>query len=144
MTLCLTTFAKAEPAYLPRIVPICHIYTLPSGDEVCGYADVDEWKEVLEADAELVALRAILIEEKDRARILSEQKLLLEEKIKLHLHTNDLLSKRKIALTDELIKLDEKYQNERVKPRWGSPLAWGIASVSTAVLAGFLINSLLD
>ena len=61
---CLAATSAAEP-YRPQVVPQCEVYDLADGREVCGYvvkqADgtetLDQWKEVLRVDAELVVLR---------------------------------------------------------------------------------------
>lgn len=141
--LCLRA-ASAEPLYIPKIIPVCAVFVLPSGDEICGYKDLDDWKKVLEADAELVAIRVELAAEKERSSLLEQREETWRKQVRLHAHSIELLEGRKKALTDELIKLDEKYQNERVKPRWGNPLAWALAAVSTSVLAGVLVAKLVD
>jgi hypothetical protein len=143
-----------EPGDLvaPAIVPQCLVYRVPLG-QVCGYlvatpdgaeaAGMEQWRDVLRADAELVATR-------ESVRLLTQKADLLFGQ------TQDLLAAftamktavaalegRNAQLMRDLIEKDRLYQNERVKPRFGSPLAWTTAAVLGAVLAGYLGHDLL-
>jgi len=131
-------FSDEQPKYEPKIVPKCKL----SG-ELCGYT-LGEWKLVLAADAELVSKRALLAKEKDRTAALTLQADALKSQVGVYAGTQVVLVERNLKLTQDLIELDRKYQFERVRPRWGSPLAWTVAAVSTSVLAGFVISNALD
>jgi len=138
-----TTSAHADDVYVAKIAAPCRLYTLASGQQICGYADIEDWKKVLVVDLELSSLR-----EKTR---LQEEKIENLEAIKqLHLKELDALTKSQETLTKanekltkQLIELDRKYQDERVKPRWGAPVAWSIAAVSTSILVGFIVHEAL-
>jgi len=140
-----------EPAYTPRIVPQCKIpkgpngkdITTITGEKVCAFT-LTEWGLVLEADAELYSIRILLVEEKKRTAALELQVNSFREQASVYASNQTLLVNRNTQLTNDLIDLDKKYQIERVKPRWGSPLAWTVAAVSTSVLAGFVVDRLID
>jgi len=124
--------------YEPKIVPKCKL----AGD-FCGYT-LGEWKLVLKVDAELVSARVQLKLQDQKVTLLEEQKKDLLRQAEAISASNDLLIASNDKLRTDLIALDKKYQDERVRPRWGSPLAWTAAAVSTSVLAGFLVSELID
>ena len=132
-----TTPAFADPVE-PKIIPKCSL----AGD-LCGYT-LGEWKLVLKADAELFHLRERLKKELVRSSQLSVQNIALQGQVTAYKSNQDVLGQRNKELTEQLIELDRKYQNERVKPRWGDPLAWTAAGIATSLLAGFFIKDLLD
>lgn len=117
---------------------------MPGVGTVCGYLDIEDWKAVLKADAELVHLREVAKKEVERAANLALQVNSLQSQVATYASSQALLVARTDKLTKDLIALDKKYQDERVKPTWGSPVAWTIAAVSTSILAGVLINSAMD
>lgn len=131
--------AQADEAYSPRIVPQCTVYKTKLDLQVCGYSQVDDWKLVLDADSELFAAREELKKKQELADNLTLQITNLEGQTAAYAKGMNALESRNAALTKQLIDLDEKYQQELVKPQWGNPLAWGIAGVSLSVLAGFLL-----
>lgn len=130
--------------YEPKVVPACTKFTVPGVGIVCGYRDVEDWKKVLEADAELVLQRERAKKEGERAEALDLQVKSLQEQVDVYARTQVMLVERTDKLTLDLIELDKKYQDERVKPTWGSPIAWTLAAVSTSILAGVLIDKLVD
>lgn len=130
---------QADEAYVPRIVPQCTVYKTKLDLQVCGYSDVSDWKLVLEADSELFSLRERLKKKDEQLQNLTLQVTNLEGQVTAYVKSVDALKERNAALTKQLIDLDKDYQQERVKPRWGDPLAWGIAGVSLSVLAGVLL-----
>jgi hypothetical protein len=142
-----TTSVRADEFpenYQPQILPHCQMYNLPGGEVVCGYESITQWKLVLKADAELLFLRA-------KVRLLENLQIQLKQQLGairgqqvIAANEADMFQKENDRLTKELIALDKKYQEERVKPQWGSPVAWSIAGVSTAILLGVMINSLMD
>ena len=107
--------------------------------QVCGYSEVGDWKLVLDADSELFAAREGLKKKQELVDNLTLQITNLEGQTAAYVKGMNALESRNAALTKQLIDLDEKYQQELVKPQWGNPLAWGIAGVSLSVLAGFLL-----
>ena len=46
-------------------------------------------------------------------------------------------------LTGDFIALDKKYQDERVKPRIGSPVAWSITAAVAALAGGYILKDRL-
>jgi hypothetical protein len=141
----LTTSPRAdEGAYKPRIVPSCKVYVVPGVGEVCGFVKLEDWKIVLDADSELFAKREELRLERLRTTDLTIQVEALDGQVKVYAGVQKFVVERNDKLFADLLSLDEKYQNERVKPRWGSPLAWGTAAVSLAVLGGFLLASAIN
>jgi hypothetical protein len=142
-----TSPARADetfPVYQPKVVPPCTVYVIPGVGTVCGFVDVEDWKAILEADAELASKRELLAKEKERSVNLAQQAELLQGQVDTCKKSQGALDERNRKLTKDLIDLDLKYQNERVKPRWGSFLSWTIAAVSTSILAGVLLKSRFD
>lgn len=117
---------------------------MPGAGTICGYVNIEDWKAVLEADAELVLRREQAKKEAARAEALDLQVRSLQVQVQTYARTQVVLVERTEKLTLDLIALDKKYQNERVRPSWGSPVAWTIAAVSTSLLAGMLIAELTD
>lgn len=117
---------------------------MPGIGTICGYAVLEDWKAVLEADAELVLRREQAKKEAARADALDLQVKSLQDQVRTYARTQVMLVERTEKLTLDLIALDKKYQNERVRPSWGSPVAWTLAAVSTSLLAGMLLAELTD
>lgn len=111
---------------------------------MCGFSSLGDWKKILAADAELVHTRTQLKNEKKRTVNLTTQVATLRGQVDVYANTQNALVERNAKLTKDLIDLDKKYQYERAKPRWGSPVAWTVAAVSTSVLAGVLLKNVLD
>jgi hypothetical protein len=132
-----------EPTYEPVHLPKCTLYKTADGQEVCGYT-LEQWKGALRVDAELVHCKAELKKEKERSAYLAQQKTALQGQVSVYADSQKTLVDRNNQLTKDLIDLDKKYQYERVKPRWGSPVAWTVAAVATSVLAGFVVHDLID
>lgn len=117
---------------------------MPGVGTICGYASIDDWKVVLEADAELVLRREQAKKEAARADALDLQVRSLQAQVQTYARTQVVLVERTEKLTLDLIALDKKYQDERARPSWGSPVAWTLAAVSTSLLAGMLLAELTD
>jgi hypothetical protein len=139
-----TSPALADDVYEPQVVPACTKYTVPGVGTICGYVNVEDWKAVLEADAELVLRREQAKKEAARADAMDLQVRSLQAQVQTYARTQVVLVKRTEKLTVDLVALDKKYQNERVRPAWGSPVAWTLAAVTTSLLAGMLISDLAD
>lgn len=132
------------PAYVPKAIAPCKLYKTTTGLQVCGYEDFEDYKKVLVLDIEVVHLRLQLKNEQERSAALLKLEELAVIQVDAMARSQTLLKEHSDKLTKQLIELDEKYQNERVKPRWGSPVAWTLAAASTAILAGFVISSVLN
>jgi len=143
----LTVLALGQtPAFaddlLPKTLPACELKQV-GGEQLCTYT-LENWKLVLKSDAELIHLRTQLKNESARSAELAKQAEILQGQIDVHGETRKLLVEREAKLTKDIIDLDRKYQLERVKPRWGNPVAWGIAAVSLSLLAGYVVNDQLN
>ena len=132
--------ADYEPVYIPK----CDIYTLSSGKEICGFTAEVCFSSVLTVDLDLVHEKKQLKNEKARSVELAKQVNSLQDQIDVHAETRKLLEERGADLTKELIAKDKELQEERVKPRWGNPIAWTVAAVATAILGGFIIKGAVD
>ncbi len=124
-------------------MPACTKFVVRDVGTICGYADVADWKRVLEVDAELVHQRVVAKQAGERASNLALQVTSLQGQIVTYAKSQELLLARTEKLSVDLIALDKKYQDERVKPRWGSALAWGVAAVASSLLAGVVIAKAL-
>jgi hypothetical protein len=129
--------AGPEP-YTPKIIPACKVATLATGVEMCGYTSIDDVRAVYRADNELVKRRI-------EVELLTDKTLLLSTMIKSY---QTVVEQNKIAITAlkernkdllaEALKKNELYEKERVKPRWGNPIAWTTAVVLGAALLGYI------
>jgi hypothetical protein len=135
------TSARADEPYEPKVIPKCAIYRVGTID-ICGFT-FEEWKKVLEADAELVHVRAELKNEERRSAGLALQVEALQEQVETYAKSQAVLIARNEKLLTDQIALDKKYQDERVKPRLGSPVAWSITTIAVAVLGGFVLRAKL-
>jgi hypothetical protein len=146
----LTTFALgATPAFSnpppPRAknIPECELVKTKDGREMCAYT-LEQWISVLKADS-LISHHYVMIGKlEEKVTLLEGQKIDFQKQIRALTDNNKLLIQGNDKLRADFLALDKKYQYERVKPRWGSPVAWTVAAVSTAVLAGFVLKETLD
>jgi len=136
-------FAHADE-YTPFIIPPCTMYTVAGVGPVCGFADIEDWKRILRADAELVTAREQLKNHEAREANLIMQVRFLHDQVDLYAEQQKSLLAQTVKLTDDLIALDKKYQEERVKPRWGGIVAWTAAAVSTSLLVGVLVHAAVN
>ena len=135
------TSARADEPYEPKVIPKCSVYKV-GGVDICGFT-FEEWKKVLEADAELIHVRTELKNEERRSASLALQVETLQDQVDVYAKSQVLLVEREAKLTKDLIECDRKYQNERVKPRLGSPVAWTITTVAVAAFGGYLLSAKL-
>ena len=133
----------SPPKYEVKIVPKCKLVKAVSGEQVCAYTLL-EWQEVSKFDAELVSKRRLLSYADLRFGTIVDQRDLLIEQVKAYAENQALLIKREDKLVADVIAKDRELQYERVKPRWGNPVAWTIAAVSTALLAGYVGKDVFD
>ncbi len=142
---CLAATSAAEP-YRPKVVPQCEIYDLADGRAVCGYvveqADgtetLDQWKEVLRVDAELVVLRHQDGLRRRKLAELSVQASAAVAALAAAERALEVVERRNGDLTRQLIETDRKYQEERVKPRIGGGWGWAAAGLFAVGLAGYV------
>lgn len=136
--------ADEPPPYTPKVLPECKVYKTASGKEVCGYDKIETIRELYARDAELVAHRETT-EALNQVITVQRQQIL---DLKIAVEESDKAGKihedRSATLAKELIAKDKLYQDERVKPRWGTSLSWGAAAVMGAVLLGYVGNELLE
>ncbi len=135
------TFARADEPYEPQVIPKCTAYKVAAG-EVCGFT-FEEWKKVLEADAELVHTRNLLAKEKARTTTLQLKVGDLRTLVEIYSEGQELVMSRNEELTTDFVECDRKYQAERVKPRLGSPVAWTITAVVVTAFGGYLLKDKL-
>lgn len=129
--------------YKPHIVPECKVYKVNQHLEVCGYATIEEVRALYEADAELYGTRKKMFSVDLKLKVQEEQIADLRIAVGEFKEAIAVVDARNAKLTKELIETDRKYQNERVKPKWGNPLAWGSTAVLGALLVGFVGHSVL-
>jgi len=121
------------------------VFALADGRQVCGYivaqADgtetLDEWRAVLRADAELVALRkdAALV---DRMRAeLGGQIVDLRAAAESTARGLAICEEHAAERSRELVDTHNELNEERGKPRFGS-LGWGVAAIAAAILVGYV------
>ena len=132
---------SADP--VPENFPPCRLYRLDSGLEICGFTDLEDWKLVLKVDRELTFLRLTAKIDEKRADNLSLQVATLEGQVAALEKSQVIFADRNEELTRQLIACDKSLQDERVKPAWGSTLAWTFAGISTSVLVGVIAGLLL-
>jgi len=124
------------------------VYALPDGDEVCGWklsdGGEDKVKLAYEADAELVSRRKLAAAETIKIESLETQVDQYAVALGAEEDTSKVLQKRVDKLFDDLIKCNLKLENEKAKPRFGTPLAWGTSAVLGAILLGFVGASVID
>jgi hypothetical protein len=126
-----------------KIIPQCLKYEI-TGVPICGYKNIEDVRSLYTLDAELELRRDVERLEKDKITELESQVANLRAAHESILRAGDMLKARNVELTEQLIETDRKFQKERVKPRWGNPLAWTLSAVLAAGLAGFIGHELLD
>lgn len=136
-------YADSPPKYEVQIVPKCKLVKDAFGVQVCAYT-LKEWQEVSRFDAELVSKRRLLSYTDMRFDAIVNQKTLLIEQIKACSANQALLIKREDKLVADIIAKDKELQYERVKPRWGNPVAWTVAAVSAVLLVGYVGRDVLN
>lgn len=142
--ICLTVIsARAEP-YEPQIVPPCKRYALADGREVCGYLTIEEVREVYRADAELVQCREASSAQLDQVRALRGEVEAVRAALAVEEESRQAAEAMAVQLSKDLVEENRKLENERAKPRWGSPVAWTTAAVLGAALLGFVGADLID
>ena len=147
VALLLGSSARAQDAgpepYRPQILPECAVYDTQAGP-VCGYDDIDDVRDLYRFDAELVLRRQETQLMSARGALLSLQVRSLESAVSALQTANVALGARVDVLVNEAVSQNEKYENERAKPRFGSALAWTTAGVAVALLVGYVAADLLQ
>jgi hypothetical protein len=149
----LTVFVLgATPAYADdppkteefELVTDCEMIPIEaSKKDLCGLT-LEEWTRVLKTNATLVSKTRLLKYERFKTGSLERQKTALQTSLEAMADSQKVLTERVDKLTVDLIAKDEKYQNERVKPRLGNPIAWTITATVVALATGFVIKEVLD
>lgn len=129
--------------FKPQNFPDCKKHKLADGTEICGYTDLEEWKSVLKADLELTAKKETLAIRTSQVDELRGQVENFKGQIEVLERIVAEKDSRNKEITTDLLETDRKYQFERVKPKWGNPLAWTAAALATAVLGGFILKDTL-
>ena len=114
-----------------------------SGVEYCALT-LEEWTQVLRAGAALTSKTRLLTYERLKTDSLENQKTALQKSLDALADSQKILTARVEKITDDLNELDRKYQNERVKPRLGNPIAWTITAVAVALATGIVVKTALD
>ena len=135
--------ARADGLHDPKNFPACKVVTLPGGVLACAFVNLEDWKAVLLADAELTHQRALAKKSTELVENLSLQVASLEGQVSSLEGVRELLADRNKELTDELLATDKHLQQELAKPPWGSTIAWTVAAVSASLLVGFVGHELL-
>ena len=124
----------------PKNFPGCTKGVLVTGIKVCGFTDVADWKKVLDADAELTATRDLLGLERAKNAELAGQVENYKGQVAAYERICAEQKSRNEALTKDLLDTNLRLEKERVKSKWGNPIAWTTAAVAAAVLGGYLLN----
>jgi hypothetical protein len=135
--------AHGEP-YTPQIIPICHVYPLADGREVCGWLTIEEVQAAYDADAELVKLRETSAAQGEQIIAFGVQISAIRAALEAERRSVIVLQASNNRLTDDVVKWNRKYEYERVKPRWGNPIAWTSAAGLAAILLGVVGKELFD
>lgn len=135
---------SAETQYVPKIIPECKVYSLADGREVCGWLTLAEVQAAYDADAELVKLRETSATQGEQIIAFGIQVSAIRAALEAEQRSVTVLKAREVKLTGDLIEMNRKYEYERVKPRWGNPIAWTAAAVFGAALLGIVGYELLD
>ena len=137
------TFGRAvadDEPYQPVHLPACEVFELADGRKVCGYTDIADWRAVLRVDAEVTQLRALVATDVVQLGAAREQVALLEHALAVRESGLDACQR---SLAGERVALKERdrlYQRERARPRWGTWLSWGAATVAGGVALGLVLN----
>lgn len=147
----LTVFVLgATPAYAddptppPDVELVTDCEMIPhEGKDYCGLT-LEQWKRILKTNTGYISKTRLLRYERLKTSSLENQKTALQISLEALADSQKVLTERVDKLTVELIATDKKYQQERVKPRLGDPLAWTVAAAAVSVLVGFVTYKALD
>lgn len=128
---------RSEP-YTPKNLPRCTVSTLKSGKTACAYT-LEQVKAVYDADSRLT--ECVKVSELTKKKLFNTESIVskLKKQVTLSSGSVTALEKRQKELTKLLLKTDLALQRERVKPRWGSYIAWGVTVAVSAAFAGYVI-----
>jgi hypothetical protein len=131
-------FADQGPQHLRK----CELVEAKDGRDVCAYT-LEDWKHALKVDRLVTRQERVLELQKKKIEFLESQKSDFQAQLKALSDNERILIDHNNKLTNDLIKLDKKYQEERVKPRWGTTFSWGAAAAAVAVLGGYIARDLI-
>lgn len=126
-----------------QLLTECPRHVMDKGVEYCALS-LEEWKRVLKTNAAYTNKVKLLHYESLKTSSLENQKTALQLSLEAMADSQKVLTARVDKLTVDLIATDKKYQDERVKPRLGNPIAWTIAAASAALAAGIVVKTALD
>ena len=140
-----TSAAAADPV-APQIVPQCRTYALADGRTVCGYVvaladgteQLDQWRDVLRADAELAELRVAVDLQRRRAAELAAAVVDVSSAVEACRLARAVYERRVGELTDYALERDRLYQEERIKPRIGGRWGWYAAGAVALAFGGYV------
>lgn len=144
LSLVATSHSDPAETYEPQIIPACKVFTLKDGREVCGWLTLEDVKAAYTADADLVKCREDIATKTVEVEVLGVQAASALEALDAEQRTTSALKARNQELTTDLIEMNRKYELERAKPRFGSPIAWTTAAVLGAALVGVMGANLID
>lgn len=113
------------------------------GKDLCGLT-LPEWQRILKTNLTLESRSKLLGYEQDKNKALYDQRDALRIQLKAAEDKEALLLADEKKLRKDIVALDKKYQYERVRPRWGNPIAWTIAAASSVALVGLLVYKSVD
>lgn len=136
--------ARAEEPYKPKVLPACKVYKTEAGGEVCGYATIEEVRELYAHDATLVANASAAEALGEVIELQGSQILDLRISVDAAIKAGEVWKSRSVTLAEDLIAKDLLYQDARVRPKWGTFIGFGSAALVGAILLGYVGNELLE
>jgi hypothetical protein len=138
ISLCLVQLAKAEPKYVPKIVPECKVLEVSPGKKRCTYT-LEEVKDLYRIDAELLRLRDISLLQNRKIALQNSIIVWQQSQLRLSVENTNLFRERINSLTGLYKKTDKKLQAELARPRWGHYVAWGLVATVTTLFTGYVV-----
>lgn len=123
----------------PQNLPDCVKYQVPGVGTVCGYADLEQWKAVLRADAELTHQRELAAAAAKEAAAEHARAEALADALVIREGADKYMRDRLEETRRHLEERDRLYQKERARPRWGTWISWGVAAIAVGVAGGVAI-----
>lgn len=124
----------AQP-YVPQNIPKCEVTTAG-----CVYT-LEQVKKLYKTDSrltkEIATNKAKALQIKQLEKAIAN----LKKQVTLALENARTFNKRVGELTKLYIDTDKKYQECRVKPKYGSYIAWGTVVLISAGCTGYIIGS---
>lgn len=138
ISLCLAQSARAEPKYIPKVVPRCTVVEVEPGRKLCVYS-LEDVKALYGIDTEIMKLQRTTMAQGQKIILQSDIINWQQKQLELSKVNAGLFHKRMNSMTNLYIKTDKKLQNELAKPKWGSYVAWGLVAVLSSSFLGYVI-----